>query len=220
MLPLRDNKCIMSDLEKHFKKLLKAISKVPYAYLKAEYLEDVRLSNKEKQFVKTQVERVFAYELYHQWSNLLGSNSPLVLNGETRKDFEKVVYLKKKYYYPDMVLHHKDVLSSDSNMLVCEIKRKDNLDGMEEDIKKLSMFLSEKLRPKKQNLSWRPYKRGVFLIIDSSNEDVINWENLKDKLRGCDLSKIDYKTRSQIYCIIYNGNEQIPDTKTLAELLV
>ena len=89
----------MCDIEKHFQNLLEAISKVSYAYLKAEYLEDGKLSDKEKLFVKTQVERVFAYELYHQWSNLLGSNSPLVLNGETRKDFEKVVYLKKKYYY-------------------------------------------------------------------------------------------------------------------------
>lgn len=209
----------MCDIEKHFKKLLKAISKVSYAYLKAEYLEDGKLSDKEKLFVKTQVERVFAYELYHQWSNLLGRNSPLVLNGETRKDFEKVVYLKKKYYYPDMVLHHKDVLSSDNNMLVCEIKRKDNLDGMEEDIKKLSMFLSEKLRTKKQSQNWKPYKRGVFLIIDSSNEDIINWENLNKKLSVCDFSRIDDNTKSQIYCIIYNGNEKIPKYKTLSELL-
>ena len=49
---------------------------------------------------------------------------------------------------------------------------------MEEDIKKLSMFLSEKLRTKKQSQNWKPYKRGVFPIIDSSKEDIINWENL------------------------------------------
>lgn len=91
----------------HFNWLLRAISLVNKKYI--DYT--VYNGNKEeKQFHK---ERVFAYELYRQWANILECecNEPLVLNAEldkiieerieTEDDIENVCNIEEERKYPD-----------------------------------------------------------------------------------------------------------------------
>ena len=118
-----------------------------------------------------QTERVFAYELYHQWSMLKGKK--WMLNGEISKNInwfynykEKDVPANKKKY-PDLVLH-KDP-ADDEQLIVCEIKRKNNLDGLKDDLEKLAIFTcsSESI-----NQCFSSFKCGFFLLINGSVNDL------------------------------------------------
>ena len=115
----------------HFNWLFRAISLVDKKYINYTVYNGKK---KEKQFHK---ERVFAYELYRQWANILESecNEPLVLNAEldkiiderigTEGDTERVNSLEELRKYPDLVLH-KGQGSDKIQKIVCELKRNTN----------------------------------------------------------------------------------------------
>lgn len=119
-----------------------------------------------------QTERVFAYELYHQWSML--KSKKWLLNGEISKNIkwfynrnreEKSLTVNQKY--PDLVLH-KDPADNEQ-LIVCEIKRKNNLNGLKDDLKKLAIFTFSN---ETNNLFFSPYKCGIFLLINGSVDDL------------------------------------------------
>ena len=168
------------------------------------------------------VERVFAYELYRQWCEqvIIRSTPKLVINAETPKQFIDEIFDKTgNLYYPDMVLHSGQNAFK-GNHIICEIKRKEYVDSypkeMNDDIKKLCVYVDENTKIKNNNIVWTPFKVGVFimtikelkkhekekyslnLIYKHLNRDVLN---LKNK----DVTK-------KIVCVIYNGDELKYDT--------
>lgn len=116
------------------------------------------------------VERVFAYELYHQWSKKL--NSDWILNGEAGK-YLQWFYLNRnkssmKQKFPDLVQYYKDNSIEESHMIVCEIKRdyNDNIKkGIRNDILKLYGFTSSNENDTSEGRWFSSYRCGVFLVI-------------------------------------------------------
>ncbi len=136
--------------------------------------EKVKLldSNAQTEAIK-HTERVFAYELYHQWScNLyrLDIKNEWKLNGELFKHLEwfyskregTEVPKKSGNAYPDMVLHRGQ--NADDQMIVCEIKRDYRLDrDIINDITRLYTFT----RNNDAVNAFKPYKCGIFLAINA-----------------------------------------------------
>jgi len=116
-----------------------------------------------------QLERVFAYELYHQWSKLLerynkkNKNDKRVINGEVGKklDFCNV--------FPDMILHkgQEDIHNQE---IAIEIKRKISLseENLLNDLEKLSDMLTEG----KLSDCATPFKYSVFILIGGNESDI------------------------------------------------
>jgi len=223
-------------LLKHLCILLDAIKSIPRNY----YMEQIPIiaNNLPKEFVKQKeylfhVERAFAYELYHRWSCLLwGNNDGLMLNGEIGKNL-KWFYGKGyddngKQKYPDIVLHKGQIIND--QMIVCEIKRMDNVsNGIVDDLNKLLRFTSKGKKTQSENTeeddSFYPYHCGIYLITnveinnkDEENNEENNWEKaiatiinqknaamtdyLKLKLDGQD------KTTKKIICVYSSWNEK------------
>ena len=113
------------------------------------------------------VERVFAYELYHQWSKKL-KNNDWILNGEAGK-YLQWFYLNRdkasmKQKFPDLVQYYKDNHIDEPHMIVCEIKRdySDNIKkGIRTDLLKLYGFTCSN----NDGRWFESYKCGIFLVI-------------------------------------------------------
>ena len=119
-----------TECDKFLYSLLESITEVDVSYIKYNY-HDEQNSSLCKDF--THVERTFAYELYHQWSNSLikyhitnyriDAELPkqfvdqIVGNVSNGRDYETC--------YPDMVLH-KSQGDDSGNMIACEFKRVSN----------------------------------------------------------------------------------------------
>lgn len=158
---------------------------------------------------KEQLERIFAYELYRQWANLLDANG-LTLNGEPRKELWRLD--SREGVSPDLVLHASQ--SSDANQkMICEIKRKANGDNKAffEDFEKLCRYLTEGLFPKQDNgEAYKPFDYGVFIFVGGRGK--LKPIKKKLKLKSSlfkDPEKVDKyrETFSRIVCIAYNGEE-------------
>ena len=214
----------------HLDLLKQAIEKVNERYIRS---GDLEYHPEEETYISL-AERVFAYELYRQWANLLEPyKTGLVLNGETRKDFVEC-FIKKfndvkgknrdsAFFYPDIVLHDENVQDSKCNMIVCEIKRYENIDGTIDDLYKLDLFLSEELKPKMDGKEWNSYHYAVFLLIGpqmDKDENPINLlRELKKKIKRSQLN-IEPSKQKRIICITYNGNKSDLISTTLEELLI
>ena len=139
------------------------------------------------------LERVFAYELYHQWSKLLDrnkndypANEKYILNGETRKTMGYFQISPEKINsYPDLVLH-KSIEKPNCQAIVCEIKRRGNFtkSGFEEDIKKLKTFVCAL-----QNEYTFNY--GVFILVGDKMKSIFEKINSLHwtKRRVCNKSE-------------------------------
>lgn len=140
-----------------------------------------KVGGKNRKKIIEQIERNFAYELYHQWS--LSKEKTLILNGEIDKD------IKKKRYYPDMVLHGGQC-DYDNNKIVVEIKRGKAIGTTKiiTDLKKLSPYLE------KRNVKWANYENAVFILYNADMSIISNV--LKNK-----ESKI---IKDDIICMTYN----------------
>lgn len=122
-------------------------------------------------------ERVFAYELYHQFRKLMCDNkrySTLLFNGEQRKDesFYDDLFKElkdKDYVIPDLILHedlgNKDI--HDGQILYIEIKTVNN-GNVYSDLKKLSDLT-------KTPLNFYYY---IFIYVNGTIEE------LKEKVKG------------------------------------
>ncbi|MBR3521905.1 MAG: hypothetical protein IKN75_05180 [Prevotella sp.] len=145
-----------------------------------------------------QLERVFAYELYHQWSLILE-----VFNAEKQKDDRRIIngeigkQLLGVKKYPDMVLHkgHGDIRHQE---IVVEIKRKNAIkdDNVAQDIIKLSNFMTEGFL----GCSASPYSEGVFILTNGNEDDI------KKQLKMIDKKE---HLNPNIYCIFCNGEEKL-----------
>lgn len=135
------------------------------------------------------IERVFAYELYHQFRKIMDSfpqlYENLVLNGEVRKNGFNESIICKNHIYPDLVLHRNQTTKSkDSQKLFIEIKSKSfSNEQLENDFKKLITAVSEKLN----------FEYAVFISINLNPKDVLNELQkliIKIHISPSDLQKI------------------------------
>ena len=124
---------------------------------------------------KNYCERVFAYELYHQFRKLMCDNKrydDLLLNGEQQKDnthFKNLLnVINKEKIIPDLVLHENIGTHEDGGqILYVEIKTVNN-DDVYSDLKKLSALT-------KTTLNFIFY---IFVYVDGTLKD------LKKKMEG------------------------------------
>lgn len=173
--------------------LLRAINNVDKKYLS---YADTNANADDRSDVKNQLERVFAYELYHQWSML--KDEGLILNGEIGKIWND------ECWYPDMVLHGGQE-DPDNNKIVVEIKRecmvRDNKKAIIDDLKKLSGFLVP-IERNAQNKKFRNYNDAVFILLKGELEEIS--EALKDEIimMGIELN-------NNIICVTYNEKKEL-----------
>ena len=158
-----------------------------------------------------QVERSFAYELYHQWSLELArykemhpNMENLRLNGEVTKNLDF-----NSRSYPDIVLHGGQA-SLDNQLLVCEIKRVDgsypDSSKIFDDLKKLSQFLHLRVSNDGNQIDAN-YQSAVFIVANIGREDLEN--KIKDALAKKTAETIDILSdANNIYCISVDVNDQ------------
>lgn len=211
----------------HFNWLFRAISLVSKKYIEYTVYNGRK---KEKQFHK---ERVFAYELYRQWANILESecNEPLVLNAELDKiiderigtddDIENVCNIEEERKYPDIVLHNGQG-SDKKQKIICEIKRntETKISGsvILADLYKLACYMDEE----KFHSGNKPFEYGVFVFVNGSLNQIKTIKRAKIKVSSNDYSFCQFKQEmskhfENIICVTYDG--ATIEYKTLKGLL-
>lgn len=143
------------------------------------------------------VERVFAYEFYHQWSILLKQhNIPLTLNAEISKKVRDEMDSKNiSHLFPDIVLHGGQS-NDDTQIIACEIKRREGFDKQKfkGDIESLINYTS------KHYFTENPFKCGVFVLVDGTMDDIKHHKNEIQDNYIKELSK-------KIVCVAYKGKD-------------
>jgi len=176
----------------HLENLFKAILNIRDEYYK--YSLEQIAGNDDYQ---EQLERVFAYELYHQWSIIqenynksVSKERCRVINGEAGKK------LNGCHVYPDMLLHggQEDI---ENQEIAIEIKRKVgiNKNNVIEDLKKLTRLLSE------SGLAYgaKAFKKCVFILSGGNESD------LKDLLANNPNISID----DNIVCVFCSHHGEL-----------
>ncbi|GBR06880.1 hypothetical protein HW511_13775 [Asaia siamensis] len=154
------------------------------------------------------VERVFAYELYHQM-RLLFRDKHGVVNGEYRKYLKLIPDIdNNKTYIPDLVVHQPSTL--DRNFLAIEIKTSPSLNrnDLKRDLGKLEFYTRP---PKLEGLG---FQLGVMLIVNYDIEKEITCDkSLKDELR----SFLEKYPRNSIWTLSFEKEKDgifVPIVKT------
>lgn len=142
---------------------------------------------------KEHLERVFAYELYHQWSLLLTAcETNLTLNAEINKKVFDIQKENKTTVFPDFVLHSCQE-NKDKQIIACEVKRKlgTKYVQIEEDINALISYIDNSL------FGDCPFEFGVFVFVGTNRTFLV------DEIKKCNKTNwIQYSNR--IICITYN----------------
>ena len=177
----------------HLMRLIEAIKLV-----KANYECYVTKTSNEEKIVK-RAERVYAYELYHQYRSLMERDGidDCYLNGEIYKNSKIFDAIDGHNCSPDLVLHKEfDKIDEESQYFLCEIKMVDN-QALIEDIDKLTKL-------SQSNLNFNYY---IFLCVGATREA------LKSKLNN-KKRKINYNDNIVCICV----NNCTPDVFKLGEL--
>lgn len=211
----------------HFNWLFRAISLVEKKYL------NYTVHNGDEKAKRYHKERVFAYELYRQWANILVSEckESLVLNAELDKIIDdrissedspgNEIVLEEFRKYPDIVLHT-DQSSDDNQIIICEIKRNTESavsnSAILADLYKISCYMDEN----KFHKGRKPFEYGVFILLNGNLEQIKGIKKAKIKVSGNEYSYRQFKEDmnshfDSIICITYDG--AILEYKTLKGLL-
>ena len=178
-------------INKDFLSLLQAVAQVDKIYLS---YANTNASTEDKNQIDQQ-ERVFAYELYHQWSLLKDDN--LVLNGEIGKQWNETTW------YPDLVLHGGQD-DPDNNTIAVEIKRECMVNGKPEaildDLEKLSFFL-ENVDKENNFRKYRNYEFSVFILLKGGLNEI------SEALKNENASK--KVINDNVICLSYNEKREI-----------
>lgn len=199
--------------------LFDAILKVSDKYMHDNNAEDDAQGN--------YLERVFAYELYHRWSNIIYRRKceykrkgldkyPYILSGETGKDMARYlteVRDNNGHKFPDLVLHG-DLSGHEHQGIVVEIKRKEGLKGKNkfyDDISKLCDFVCC------ANKDYM-FQFGVFLLENSKFAKI---EEEFTKVRS-EIKTLCGTRSDRIFLVAYTINDgkdllQFLDLKSMLE---
>lgn len=190
------------DIEAAIKSLLDAIQNVEGRFILVEGIPNTKVK-------KEQVERSFAYELYHQWSLIINEfnenlqeEQKVTLNGEITK------YYDSHPVFPDMVLHggQSDIVNQ---LIVCEIKRRDKRyptsKSVCNDIEKLDRFLRLTL-PSSEGCLCAKYQLTVFIMVNIAEEELkrLILKSLKLSTR---LENIK-ENANKVLCVSYNPSKE------------
>lgn len=103
-------------ISEHVQMLISALSNVGDDYIGYDVNKDDETSAK-------CAERVFAYELYHQFRSLMDDNCGYFLNAEIKKGSQILEWETKQDCYPDLVLHGNPLhIDPKTQYFLCEIK--------------------------------------------------------------------------------------------------
>lgn len=208
------------------------------------YVEYKHVSSENQYDYIPHLERVFAYELYRQWGNIIDSTGEdLVLNGEIDKTLsnDMAIYIhenneisidsnknsKNITLYPDLVLHHSQADGTEQ-IQICEIKRNKDLNGSKilGDLYKLTCYMdNDRFKSKYKN----PFKYGIFILVGGRFKDItqkidsktaisVKVGNDKPKSYTLEQFSADLESRLQhIICVSYDG--EIIEYQKLSDLL-
>ena len=203
---------------KYFKILFDAICKVEKRYL----YYDVKSADVHKieEINHSHLERVFAYEVYRQWGNLIekSCDHSLILNAELDKFIEDGdIILESEQFncsdenklkvYPDLILHH-DQGDDDIQKIVCEIKRTTRITGklILGDLYKLCCYMTKE----KFHSKYKPFRYGVFLLSGGKLSDIRigDCEKIRHGDSCCTSKDLQDKFKAilgRIICVAYDG---------------
>lgn len=212
-----------SDIRKPIKSLFDSLLKVDTSFL--HYLKYEDNDEKKQSTIIEHVERVFAYELYRQWANnIFVKRHRLVVNAEISKQLYSTPLNKRvKLRYPDMILHGGQ--STNNNLLICEIKRLENIrlhkKAQIKDLNNLGVFLNSKLKVKDNIVSWKAFQYGLYILIGNEGalSDKGKFFQIMKKYNQEAKLMVPRLRRPQIICIGYNGDCKNVYYVTLNELI-
>ena len=180
----------IKDLDYFIKDFIEALLNVKCRYI----LYQLRGKKDENELeMQKQYKRVFAYEFYHQFRELMESKPDkyegIYLNGEAHKGDS--IYSKVPNSMPDIILN-KDPgnIVNDGQFFLCEMKTAANAQFYK-DFDKLYKF-------KESGLNFKEY---IFLSIGETIED------LKAKIRKNATKLTKYDKETLCLCINLGGNE-------------
>jgi hypothetical protein len=107
-------------------------------------------------------ERVFCYELYHQFRIILGDEYPFTLHGELDKSGH-INFHHELQSVPDFLVHKPG--THDGNMVIIEVKGRFDRRNILLDLLKINKFISD------PNIH---YHHGIFLLYNYSLDYLIN----------------------------------------------
>lgn len=137
-------------------------------------------------------ERVYCYELYHQWRNHWPKGFPFSLSGEIDKSGHPLIRNKTK---PDFLVH---IPGRMNNLLIVEVKPKNaKHKKMAEDLVKLTQFRKDL---KNTDNSSANYYEAYFWLYGTSIDE---WPEVNSKIKkAAEGTDVDY---SLIKCFIHEG---------------
>lgn len=222
------------DVIKHLKVFFKSLKKVDKDY----YVYDLDVNKVKKHDPNAEVtalkhtERVFAYELYHQWSCLL-KGTVWNVNAELRKnvewfytkDEEKLLFEEtstftneSSYDFPDMVLHKSQ--KDDAQLIVCEIKRENRITcDIKKDLNRLYQFAIKRDKKDKDEKDYfQAFKCGIFLAFNTEFNKIIN--AIESRTQDYVFDD-DEKNLYHILCVssLYKDKEPLICYQSLGEII-
>jgi hypothetical protein len=143
-------------------------------------------------------ERVFCYELYHQFRNLPPQGFQYAFHGELDKRGH-LLFEPEEQKIPDFLVHTPGTM--DENKVIIEVKGKIDRNDVVNDIKKIFSFLTKV-----------DYEYGVFLLFNHS------FEELQQRIPPISLSDIDCQEDANIFIVCTSPNDGALTCNTLGEL--
>jgi len=126
-------------------------------------------------------ERVYCYELYHQWRNQWSDDCRFSLCGEINKNGHRII---RTHTMPDFLVHTPREMK---NLLILEVKPVSaQLWRIIEDLKKIAWFRTQI----KDNTDNTNYYAGYFLLYGKSK---ITWEKRRKSIENKINNEIDLK---------------------------
>jgi len=165
-------------MSKYLDYLIEAFQQVEQKYYSWWSIKHFNGKVENQQINYQRIERVFAFELYHQFRKQMEFNSidftDLLLNAEPLKNFVYEILATENYllidsvnhqhsFIPDLVLHKgQDTVGKENQKLTIEIKAQLEPD-VKKDLSKL-LLMSDKFG----------FEYGVFITINSKQEYITN----------------------------------------------
>ncbi|QOW10116.1 hypothetical protein Q73A0000_06960 [Kaistella flava (ex Peng et al. 2021)] len=165
----------------YFTDFLLALLKVPNEYVIWPYGIDKQMS-----------ERVFAYELYHQWRLIANqfNYENLLINGEIRKDGSVLRNNFNDIVYPDLILHEQQN-NLNQQKIACEIKTVKSINSsngkfnVKKDLKKLGKYITE-----------LQFETGIFIQIGN------HFNEFSETIRYLKKNEAEFTNSDKIYYVI------------------